>query len=113
MSSGVGRTANALVGTRLDEWWGRMLRTPLRRQLWHWGGPLAVTLLAAVLRLWNLGNPQTLVFDETYYVKDAWTLLHLGYESGWPKEPNPAFEAGRVDGFLTDPAFVVHPPLGK
>ena len=101
------------VGTRLDDWWARTLRTPLRLRLWHWGGPIAVTLLAAVLRLWNLGNPHSLVFDETYYVKDAWTLLNLGYESAWPDEPNPAFEAGNVDGYLTDPAFIVHPPLGK
>lgn len=90
-----------------------MLRTPRRRQLWQWGGPVAVTLLATVLRLWNLGTPQTLIFDETYYVKDAWTLLNLGYESGWPDEPNPDFESGAVTGFLTNPAFVVHPPLGK
>ena len=68
---------------------------------------------SAVLRLWNLGSPHSLVFDETYYVKDAWTLLHLGYESGWPDNPNPAFEAGDVDAFGTNPAFVVHPPLGK
>lgn len=85
----------------------------MKAWLWQWGGPIGVTLLAAVLRLWNLGSPHSLVFDETYYVKDAWTLLHLGYESGWPENPNPAFEAGDVDGFGTDPAFVVHPPLGK
>ena len=113
MSSGPVRTIDAPVGTRLDDWWARMLRTPLRQRVWHWGGPLAVTLLAAVLRLWNLGSPHALVFDETYYVKDSWTLLHLGYEAAWPQEPNPEFEAGNVDGFLTDPAFVVHPPLGK
>ncbi len=85
----------------------------MKARLVHWGGPIAVTVLAAVLRLWNLGSPHTLVFDETYYVKDAWTLLHLGYESGWPENPNPAFESGDVDGFNADPAFVVHPPLGK
>ncbi|MHA6695405.1 dolichyl-phosphate-mannose--protein mannosyltransferase [Homoserinimonas sp. A520] len=112
-SPGEAMSGDAPVGTRLDEWWGRMLRSPFRQRLWQWGGPIAVTLLAAVLRLWNLGNPHSLVFDETYYVKDSWTLLHLGYESAWPEEPNPDFEAGHVDGFLTDPAFVVHPPLGK
>jgi dolichyl-phosphate-mannose--protein O-mannosyl transferase len=100
-------------GSRLDDWWGRMLRTPLRQKLWHWGGPLGVTLLAAVLRLWNLGTPHALVFDETYYVKDSWTLLGLGYEAGWPENPNPAFVSGDVDGYGTNPAFVVHPPLGK
>src|SRR5690606_28693933 len=85
----------------------------MKAWLWQWGGPIGVTLLAAVLRLWNLGSPHSLVFDETYYGKDAWTLLDLGYEPGWPENPNPAFEAGDVDRFGTDPAFVVHPPLGK
>ena len=49
------------TGSRLDAWWARTLSTPARRRLWDWGGPLAVTLLAAVLRLWNLGTPHTLV----------------------------------------------------
>ena len=81
--------------------------------MWVWGGPIAVTLLAAVLRLWNLGHPHSLVFDETYYVKDSWTLLHLGYEARWPAEADASFNAGQVDGYLTDGSYVVHPPLGK
>ncbi|KGM13967.1 dolichyl-phosphate-mannose--protein mannosyltransferase [Cellulomonas bogoriensis] len=78
-----------------------------------WLLALAVTTLAAVLRLVHLGRPQTLVFDETYYVKDAWTLLNLGYEAQWPEDPDPAFHAGQVDTYLDDPAYVVHPPAGK
>lgn len=76
-------------------------------------GPWAIIALAAVLRLWNLGYPNELVFDETYYVKDAWTLWNTGSEKAWPVDPNPAFEAGAVDSYLTTPSFVVHPPLGK
>jgi dolichyl-phosphate-mannose-protein mannosyltransferase len=53
---------------RIETWWGRLLRTPRRRALWYWGGPAIVTLVAAVLRLWNLGHPHAFVFDETYYV---------------------------------------------
>ncbi|WP_233563752.1 dolichyl-phosphate-mannose--protein mannosyltransferase [Cryobacterium tepidiphilum] len=79
----------------------------------RWAGPVAVTLLAAVLRLWNLGSPHHLVFDETYYVKDAWSLWGNGYESAWPENANPLFEAGQTAIFGTDPSFVVHPPLGK
>ena len=90
-----------------------MLASPRRQRLWYWGGPLAVTLLGAVLRLWNLGHPSTLVFDETYYVKDAWTLMHLGYEASWPADPDAAFNAGQTDGYFQDGSFVVHPPLGK
>ena len=70
-------------------------------------------LLAAVTRLWNLGHPSTLVFDETFYVKDAWTLVNLGFESSWPPDSDPLFNAGQTEIFLTDPSFVVHPPLGK
>ncbi|TFB54454.1 phospholipid carrier-dependent glycosyltransferase [Cryobacterium sp. Sr3] len=82
-------------------------------RVFFWAGPLAVTLLAAVLRLWNLGVPHGLVFDETFYVKDAWTLNNLGYESTWPEGADALFAAGQTDVFLSDPSFVVHPPLGK
>ena len=75
--------------------------------------PWLVILLAAFLRLWNLGYPNKLVFDETYYVKDAWTLWRTGAEKAWPQDANAAFESGQVNGFLNDPSFVVHPPLGK
>lgn len=100
-------------GSRLDERWAHLLRTPRRRALWYWGGPIAVTLLAAVLRFWNLGTPQALVFDETYYVKDAWTLLANGYESAWPEGANEDFNRGDTEVYSDDPAYVVHPPLGK
>ena len=100
-------------GSRLDDWWGRLLATPRRRALWYWGGPILVTLIAAVLRFWNLGHPQSIVFDETYYVKDAWTLLQNGYESAWPEGANEDFAAGDPNTFSDDPTYVVHPPLGK
>jgi dolichyl-phosphate-mannose-protein mannosyltransferase len=100
-------------GTRLDAWWGRVLSTPRRRALWYWGAPLVVTLFAAVLRFWNLGHPQAIVFDETYYVKDAWTLLQNGYESDWPEGADEDFASGDTGIFLDGPAYVVHPPLGK
>ncbi|WP_353827134.1 dolichyl-phosphate-mannose--protein mannosyltransferase [Agromyces sp. SYSU T0242] len=101
------------VGSRLDDWWSGLHSTPRRRALWTWGGPIAVTLLAAVLRFWNLGHPQAIVFDETYYVKDAWTLLANGYESSWPEGANEDFARGDTDVFGDDPSYVVHPPLGK
>ncbi len=72
-----------------------------------------IIALAAFLRLWNLGYPKKLVFDETYYVKDAWTLWNTGAEKSWPQDANAAFEAGHANTFLSDPSFVVHPPLGK
>ena len=83
---------------------------------WDPGGWLTtalVTLVAAAMRLPNLGRPAELVFDETYYVKDAWTLLNLGYEAQWPDDFDAAFEAGDVGGFREAPSYVVHPPVGK
>ncbi len=89
-------------------------------------GPALVLVVAAVTRLVALGTPPRLVFDETYYVKDAWTIAHLGYEGSWSSEPdvlppgftgkdavNRAFEAGHVDFFTSAAQYVAHPPLGK
>ncbi len=101
------------TGSRIDDWWARRLRTPLRLKLWYWGAPVAVTLLAAVLRFWDLANPHALVFDETFYVKDSYTLMHLGYEGSWGAGADTKFNAGNTDIFSSDPSFVAHPPLGK
>ncbi|WP_235577271.1 dolichyl-phosphate-mannose--protein mannosyltransferase [Rathayibacter sp. Leaf299] len=100
-------------GSWFDDVFTRLTLTPLRRRLWDLGLPIAVVVLAAVLRLWNLGHPRSLVFDETFYVKDAWTLWNLGFEGAWPEDPDPGFAAGDVDTFTGAPSFVVHPPLGK
>ena len=78
-----------------------------------WLAAAGVTALAAALRLPALGRPRELVFDETYYVKDAWTLLNLGYEGQWPTDPDAAFVAGEVDTYTTTASYVVHPPVGK
>jgi dolichyl-phosphate-mannose-protein mannosyltransferase len=72
--------ARTARGSRLDDLGARLVATPARRRAWSWGTPIAITLLAAVLRMQALGHPATLIFDETFYVKDAWTLLHLGHE---------------------------------
>lgn len=72
---------------------------------------LPVLLVAAVIRLINLGSPRALVFDEVYYVRDAWTLWNLGFESEWPEGVD--FVAGDTVRFSTDPSFIAHPPLGK
>lgn len=70
-------------------------------------------VVAALTRLVGLGSPHTLVFDETYYVKDAQTLRNLGYESTWPADADTDFVAGKTDIFQTSPSFVAHPPIGK
>ncbi len=98
-------------GSRLDDWWQRQSATVQR--LLRWGVPALVVLVAAVTRLWNLGHPKTLVFDETFYVKDSWTLFNLGYEASWPADADALFNSGQVDSYLTSASFAVHPPLGK
>ena len=99
------------TGSRLDDWW--QSRSPFVQRLFRWGSPALVVVIAAFTRLFNLGHPPSLVFDETFYVKDAWTLFNLGYEGSWPAEADVSFNAGQTDVFLSDPSFVVHPPLGK
>ncbi|WP_331737728.1 phospholipid carrier-dependent glycosyltransferase [Streptomyces sp. NBC_00019] len=81
-----------------------------------WGGPLLVALFAGVPRFWRLGSPRAVVFDETYYAKDAWSLLRLGYEGTWPdrKIADPQLLADPQMISLSDTgSFVAHPPTGK
>ncbi|MBX3311690.1 MAG: phospholipid carrier-dependent glycosyltransferase [Microbacteriaceae bacterium] len=72
-----------------------------------------LTLLAGTLRIAGLGYPNRLMFDETYYVKDAYTQWILGYASKWPSGYNDSWNAGILDGFFTDPSYIAHPPMGK
>lgn len=84
-----------------------------------WAGPIAVTVLAAALRLPNLGRPQALVFDETYYAKDALSLLLYGHEQEAKEKANEMLLACNGDLtcaseiFKNSPSYVVHPPFGK
>src|SRR3978361_131933 len=82
-----------------DRLWDALATPPLRETGIRAAGPVAVTLLAAGTRLWNLGSPRALVFDETFYVKDAYTLSQLGYEGSWPADADKGFAQGLVDTF--------------
>ena len=72
-----------------------------------------VGVIAALLRLIGLGHPKTLMFDEIYYVKDAYALWHLGYEANWAANSDVAFASGNFSGMSQEAAYVVHPQLGK
>ena len=61
---------------------------------------LAVTALAAGLRLWHLSSPHTYVFDEVYYAKDGC------YDAGFPYKQCGLAAPG-------EQTFTVHPPLGR
>ncbi len=65
---------------------------------YSWLAALAVTFIAAVIRLYNLRQPSGKIFDEVYYATDAHNLLIHGVE--WDDKNHTA-------------GYVVHPPLGK
>ena len=100
---------------------------PFPRELFPGAGwilPLVITVIGGLLRFWNLGRPDRVVFDETYYAKDAWSMYVYGWEHTWQPQADPAL-AGSGSGRFgahgtvlfgcspTCPEFVVHPPAGK
>ena len=91
----------------------RLTANPARSALFNRWAPILVLVIAAVLRIYDLAYPNSLVFDETYYVKDAYSLLHTGHESTWVQHSDASFVNGNPKGLTDDPSFVVHPPLGK
>nr|WP_229758797.1 phospholipid carrier-dependent glycosyltransferase [Peterkaempfera bronchialis] len=79
-----------------------------------WLGPVAVAVFAGVLRFVHLGSPDAVIFDETYYAKDAWSLLHLGYEASWPDDANKdIIGTPQSIPLSSQAAYIVHPPVGK
>jgi dolichyl-phosphate-mannose--protein O-mannosyl transferase len=84
-------------------------------RLLGWVVAVGVAALAGWLRLWRLGSPNQLLFDETYYAKDAFSLWRYGYGRTWREQANAAIEAGRYRPGLikADPEMTVHPDVGK
>ena len=79
-----------------------------------WSAAIGLTLLAFFLRVWRLGTPRDFAFDETYYAKDAWSLLQFGYVRKYEKDADAAILDGEVTGlWKDDPSMIVHPELGK
>ena len=52
------------------------------REHWalSWAVTLVIGLLAFAVRLVGVDQPDRIMFDETYYAKDAWSLLQHGFE---------------------------------
>ncbi|EYT61380.1 MULTISPECIES: dolichyl-phosphate-mannose--protein mannosyltransferase [Microbacterium] len=99
--------------TRYGQLRDRLLRDPDWGRAIRWLAPLVITAIAALLRLINVAHPHQLAFDETYYVKDAWSLWTLGYEGTWGENANDAFITLQQLPLSEQGAFIVHPPLGK
>jgi dolichyl-phosphate-mannose--protein O-mannosyl transferase len=80
---------------------------------WAWIGPLFAGAVAALLRLVDLGRPAKFVFDETYYAKDAFSLLRFADARSFVEGANEKILDGDLDVFTDEPSFVVHPTIGK
>ena len=57
------------------------------------------------------------MFDETYYMKDAFSLLRWGYERSLVDGANDKILASdgnwrTLEVFTDNPSFIVHPPVG-
>lgn len=79
-----------------------------------WTLALAITGLAFFLRWWKLGTPHQFSFDETYYAKDAWSMLGNGYVRTYVEDADKTILNGQTSGLWQDaPSMVVHPEVGK
>jgi dolichyl-phosphate-mannose--protein O-mannosyl transferase len=104
-----------------------LLVTPMPDDgIWGWVWPLLVTVFAGVLRFDRLSSPDAIIFDETYYAKDAWSILKHGVEWYWVNPAsNPGYANNQViAGHFSEHLFqacsgsgcgeyVVQPELGK
>jgi dolichyl-phosphate-mannose-protein mannosyltransferase len=85
---------------------------------WGWAGPALITIFGGFLRFYRLSKPDAVVFDETYYVPDANSILHHGVELQHYSYVNNLLVRGDPDIFLKvhgqfQGELVAHPPLGK
>lgn len=79
-----------------------------------WIGAVCVASLAFFLRRWHLGVPHAFSFDETYYAKDAWSMLNFGYVRTYVEDADKTILNGHPLGLWEDgPSMIVHPEVGK
>lgn len=79
-----------------------------------WTGAIVVTAFAFLCRFVRLGSPHAFSFDETYYAKDAWSMLKYGYVHTYIEDADKSILNGKATGLWTDtPSMVVHPDVGK
>jgi dolichyl-phosphate-mannose-protein mannosyltransferase len=110
------RTAERIAALR-----ARLMSPMPDDRLWGWIGPLLVTAFAAFTRFNRLSVPHAVVFDETYYAKDAWSILQHGVEWQYAKNADSLIIAGHTASsqlFLSCTGtgcgeYVVQPPVGK
>jgi dolichyl-phosphate-mannose--protein O-mannosyl transferase len=86
-----------------------------------WILPLVVTFIGGFMRFWDLARPNKIIFDETYYAKDGWSMWIYGWEHNW--QPSSKADGLLAVGggygsqgsasFASGAEYVVHPPIGK
>ncbi|KAB8182174.1 dolichyl-phosphate-mannose--protein mannosyltransferase [Microbispora catharanthi] len=87
--------------------------------MWGWLGPILVALFGGFLRFYRLGTPHSVVFDETYYAKDAFATVKYGVERQFVDGADKLLLAGNEHIFKQCgsvgecASYVVHPPVGK
>ena len=85
---------------------------------WGWAGPVLIMIFGGFLRFYRLSKPNAVVFDETYYVPDANSILRHGVEVEHVSNVNNLLLSGnpnifKVTGGSLTGEIVAHPPLGK
>src|SRR5579875_3864202 len=86
---------------------------------WGWLGPLLVTAFGTFLRFYRLQVPRAIVFDETYYAKDAWSILQHGVEWNYVSNAKTLILQGHTAGLFRPCSgtgwreYVVQAEMGK
>jgi dolichyl-phosphate-mannose-protein mannosyltransferase len=109
---------DANVAARIAALRARLMTPMPDDKLWGWIGPLLVTAFAAFFRFNRLAVPRAIIFDETYYAKDAWSILKHGVEWNLVSNANQLIIAGHTNIFQACTGtgcgeYVVQPPVGK
>src|SRR5580698_6919869 len=114
---------DAADGSRLSVLRSRLVAPMPNDGIWGWIWPLVVTAFGGFLRFNRLAVPRAIAFDETYYAKDAWSILHHGVEWNYVSNANTLIQDGHTQNLFSacnmaiDPTchgeYVVQPEVGK
>src|SRR5215510_13839594 len=116
---GIGAIVQSGPAERIAALRARLMSPMPDDRLWGWLGPLLVTAFAAFFRFNRLSVPHALIFDETYYAKDAWSILQHGVEWNLVPKANDIILSGSANIFFPGcngtgcGEYVVQPPVGK
>lgn len=110
-TSDAGQPRRALPEVPYLKRWRQVQSAP--SWVWH----ALIALFAFALRMVGLRQPESLVFDESYYVKQAWSMRLTGVElrvdQALGEKANDLFASGDPGVFTSSGDLVVHPPVGK